>query len=265
MKTKPVIRCGNGVRSCSGKPELSYRLPKGPGLASLYRDMQHEGSEIRCYYIDTVDWVDQRNRKPGLYQSGCGLNLRGRYATLCTCKRKMLEIIHKASRESPTRPIYVAVLGDTKGRRPSRKQITPLVFIGKVERSFDSFLDIWKYLPQRTRKAKDVRRHALGDLYPPSLMQSFSEAGRIFSSRFADDFVHAKEVYKKDLHESRPVVFKEWQAWPDADVGFSREDLKGLVLPNTFRTMIDKPRPSAYGWKYSLCELGPLMRQLELG
>jgi hypothetical protein len=175
----------------------------------------------------------------------------------------MLEIIHKATRESPSRPIYVAVLGDTKGRRADRK-ITPLVFIGKVEKSFDSFLDIWKYLPRRARYAKDVRRHALGDLYPPTLIQTFRETGRISSSRFADDFVHAKEGYEKDLRESRPVVFKEWQARPDADVGFSRENLKGLVLPNTFRTMIDKPRPSAYGWKYRLIELSPLMRRLNL-
>lgn len=176
----------------------------------------------------------------------------------------MLEIIHKARRESPSRPIYVAVLGDTKGRRPNRKKFTPLVFIGKVERSFDSFLDIWKYLPQKARHVKDVRRHALGDLYPPTLIQTFRETGRISSSRFSEDFVHAKEGYEKDLRESRPVVFKEWQARPDADVGFSRENLKGLVLPNTFRTMIDKPRPSAYGWKYRLIELSPLMRRLNL-
>jgi hypothetical protein len=194
MKTKTVIRCGSGVRSCSGNPELSYRLPSGPGLASLYKDRCHEGSEIRFYYIDSIDWKE--DQKPGLYQSGCGLNLRGRYATLCTCKRKMLDIIHKTSRESPGLPIYVAVLGDTKGRRPDRK-ITPLVFIGKVERSFDSFLDIWKYLPERARHAKDVRRHALGDLYPPDLIRLFGEAGRISSSEFSAEFVHAGEAYKR--------------------------------------------------------------------
>src|SRR5436309_2810413 len=161
MSTKPVIRCGDGVRSCSGDASLSYRLPRGPGLASLYKDMRDEEPEIRFYYIDTVHWIDER--KPGLYQSGCGLNLRSRYATLCTCKRKMLEIIHKTTRESPKRPIYIAVLGDTKGRRPYRKRITPVVFIGKVERSFDSFQDIWKYLPPRARHVKDVRHNALGD------------------------------------------------------------------------------------------------------
>src|SRR5205823_8598158 len=120
-------------------------------------------------------------------------------ATLCTCKRKMLEIIHKTTRESPKRPIYIAVLGDTKGRRPYRKRITPVVFIGKVERSFDSFQDIWKYLPPRARHVKDVRHNALGDLYPLTLCRLFQEARRIPSSIFAEEFVHANEIYNKEI------------------------------------------------------------------
>jgi hypothetical protein len=264
MKTKPAIRCGSGVRSCSGNTELSYRLPQGPGLASLRKDMWDGEVEIRFYYIDSVDWKDETGRKPGLYQSGCGLNLRGIYATLCTCKRKMLDIIHKTTRKAPNRPIYIAVLGDTKGRRPNTKDVTPMVFLGKVERSFESFLDIWMYLPRRARHAKDVRLNALGDLYSPTLVRSFQKTGRIASSRFAEGFVHAGQVYKKDLRESFPVVFKEWRAWADGNVGFGRANLKGLRLPNTFRAMIEKPRPSAYGWKYRLSELRPLIRRLKL-
>ena len=258
MKNKPKIRCGNGIGSCSGDPSLSYLLPIGPGLLSLREDMRDKEAQIRFYYIDSVKWIDEGIQKPGLYQSGCGLNLRSRYATLCTCKRKMLEVLHKNFSQSKQRPIYVGVLGDSKGRRPN-SQITPLVFLGKVYKSFDSFLDLWKYLPERARKAKTVSRHPLGDLYSPALVRLFRETGRIPSTKFAPDFVHNDQEYKKDLGESFPLVFKEWQAWSDANTGFDQKTLKGLTLPRHFRAMIKVPRPSAYGWKYSLNELRPLM------
>ena len=65
-------------------------------------------------------------------------------------------MIRKLVAKHGKRPIYVAALGDTKGRRNARA--TPLVFLGKVARSFDSFNDVWKYLPLTVRKTKDVRR-----------------------------------------------------------------------------------------------------------
>ena len=262
MKTKPIIRCSNGVRSCSGSTQLCYRLRRGSGLASLPRDMRNKEAKIRFYYIRSVKWIDQGVRKPGLYQTGCGLNLMGGYATLCTCKHEMLKFIHKTRRESPKRPIYVAVLGSTKGRRPNSK-ITPLVFLGKVEKSFDSFQKIWKYLPRRVRHAKDVRFHALGDLYPPSLVRIFREIGRISSSRFAKNFVHARESYKKDLKKRRPIVFKEWKAWPEADKAFTERDGNSVAPQERrrFKKIIAKPRPSPSGWPFSLTDLRSLMRR----
>ena len=266
MKSNTVIRCESGVCSRLGSSEVSYRLPRGRGLPSLYKDIRNKEAEIRFYYIDSVEWVDGEGRKPGLYQFGCGLNLMGRYATLCTCKLKMLKVIHDAIERSGKRPIYVAVLGDTKGRRRSNSKITPLVFLGKVERSFNSFLDIWKYLPRSVCYAKDVRRHKLGDLYPPTLVRMFQKVGGISSSRFVENFSHAKESYKKDLQQSKPVVFKEWRTWPEADVGFSSKDSRSVASPKsaTFKKMIAVPRLSAYGWRYSLIDLRSLMHRCDL-
>jgi hypothetical protein len=262
MKNKPKIRCGSGVGSCSGDAALSYRLPRGPGLFSLRKDLRYKEAQIRFYYIDSVDWIDDDNQKTGLYQSGCGLNLKSKYATLCTCKRKMLKALHKNFTQTKERPIYIGVLGDSKGR-PRNSPITPLVFLGKVHKSFDSFLDLWRYLPARVRRVKAVSLHPLGDLYSPALVRLFRGTGRIPYAKFAAGFVHAHEVYKKDLRESFPIVFKEWRAWPEGDVGFRRKHLKGVVLPKTFRTMVDKPRPSAYGWKYQLCKLAPVMDRVK--
>lgn len=241
---------------------VSYRLPRGPGLPSLYRDIRKKETEIRFYYIDSVRWIDTGNRMRGLYQFGCGLNLITDYATLCTCKHEMLKGIHKDMTTSGKRLIYVAALGDTKGRRPNSRKFTPLVFLGKVEKSFTSFLDLWTYLPQKIRDAKDVRFNNLGDLYSPGLVR---RPGR---DRFSDEFAHRKRKdYAKDIKHSKPVVFREWKAWPDAKKGFRAVRLKSLVLPNgskKFRTMIKVPKPAASGWKYQLYKLGPLMKRLQL-
>ena len=90
MKSNIVIRCESGVCSRSGSSEAPYRLPRGPGLPSLYKDMRNQEAKIRFYYINSVQWVDNEDHKAGLYQTGCGLNLKSKYATLCTCKLKML-------------------------------------------------------------------------------------------------------------------------------------------------------------------------------
>jgi len=222
--------------------------------------MRNKEAQIRFYYINSVEWIDGEDRKPGLYQTGCGLNLMSKYATLCTCKLEMLRVIHKGRGRLDKEPVYVAVLGDTEGRREDSR-ITPLVFLGKVEKSFDSFPDIWKYLPKKARYAKDARRHPLGDLYPPSLVRKFHQTGRI---RFPNGHSHANGAYKKDLRESHPIVFKEWETWPGANVGFSRGDENSLASKEErikFKRMIKAPRQSRYGWLYSLPNLRSLMRR----
>jgi len=175
---------------------------------------------------------------------------------------KTLEVIHKRLGRLEKRPIYVAALGVTKGRKDSR--ITPLVFLGKVEKSFDSFLDIWKYLPRSVRHVKDVRRHRLGDLYPPTLVRIFQKVRRISSSRFVENFSHAKESYKKDLKQSKPVVFKEWQTWPEANVGFQTACIGNIPLAERakFRKMIEVPRQSAYGWSYRVKDLRAVLQEI---
>jgi len=261
VKRKIRSRCDSGACARLGNVDDSYRLPRGPGLRSLYKDMCSSEAQIRFYYIDSVKWV-KKGRSPGLCQTGCGLNLMSKYATLCTCKLKMLRVIHKGHEQLDERPVYVAALGDTKGRKDPRT--TPVVFLGKVEKSFDCFLAVWKYLPQSVRRAKDVRRHRLGDLYPPILVRVFEKFGRISKDRFVQNFSHAKDSYKNDLRESKPVVFKEWQTYPEADVGFTTKDSRSIALPRkakSFKTMIAVPRPSVYGWKYKLRELRSLLER----
>jgi hypothetical protein len=248
--------CESGVCSGLGSMEASYRIPPGPGLPSLYKDMRNPETEIRFYYIHSVEWKDKED---GLYQTGCGLNLKGKYATLCTCKLEVLRIIHKRQGRLDKEPVYLAVLGDTKGRREN-SQITPLVFLGKVEESFDSFQQIWEYLPKRARYAKDVSRHVLGDLYPPKLVRRYRQTGRI---KFPKGHAHANGSYKKDLDKSHPIVFKEWKTWSGAKVGFGRGDGRSVASKQAkekFRRMIKAPRQSRYGWLYSLSDLRSVMR-----
>jgi hypothetical protein len=170
----------------------------------------------------------------------------------------MLRVIRKLVAKHGKRPIYVAALGDTKGRRNARA--TPLVFLGKVARSFDSFNDVWKYLPLTVRKTKDVRRQRLGDLYAPALVRTFKRCGRIENNRFAAAFAHIdRKNYAKDIRQSKPIVFREWRAWPDADAYLNNKRLQRLSLPKHFRAMIRKPRPAAYGWKFRLAELKAIL------
>ena len=243
---------------------VCYRLPRGPGLRTFIKDIQKEDAEIRFYYIDSVRWINTGNQKRGQYQFGCGLNLMTEYATLCTCKHKMLAAINKDKEKIRlgSRVIYVAVLGDTKGHKPDKKNFTPLVFLGKVHKSFDSFNDLWKYLPRRIRDAKNVCSNNLGDVYPPDVVR------RPRKDKFSDEFAHRKKKnYVKDIKHSKPIVFLEWRAWPGADAGFHVKNLKKLAATKVrkrFRNLIKVPRPSAYGQHYSLSELRPLLRRLQL-
>jgi hypothetical protein len=244
----------------SGSTEVSYLLPGGPGLPSLRKDVHNQNATIRFYYIKSVQWIDSEDHKAGLYQTGCGLNLKTKYATLCTCKLRMLEYIHKNGGQFEEIPLYIAALGATNGRQPNSK-ITPLVFLGKVETSFESFLDIWTYLPKRVRYAKDVSRHFLGDLYPPNLVRKYEKTGRL---SFPKGHSHASGAYKKDLCKAHPIVFKEWKTWSAANVGFKKGD--GTIVASkqdgkNFEKMIKAPRQSAYGWKYSFSELRLLINR----
>lgn len=142
MKSDCVVCHSNRDGSHLRNSKTFYRLPKGPGLLTFCKDLRNQEGEIRFYYIRSVEWADGVSRKPGLYQFGNGLNLKSRYATLCTCKRKMLQAIYNDRNRSGKRPIYIAVLGSNEGRKPLSKS-APLIFLGKVERSFGSFEEIW--------------------------------------------------------------------------------------------------------------------------
>jgi hypothetical protein len=225
--------------------------------------MGKEETEIRFYYIDSVRWIHTGNKMRGLYQFGCGLNLMTGYATLCTCKHRMLKDIHRDMTKRGKRLIYVAALGDTNGRRPnSRRSTPPLVFLGKVKQSFGSFLDLWRDLPKSIRAAKNVRFNNLGDLYPPSLVRKPSR------DKFSEQFAHRKRKnYKKDIRDSKPIIFREWQAWPDGEKVFHAKYLKRLAFTDTrkkFRSMIRVPKPAASGWKYQFHKLEPLIRRAHL-
>ena len=128
-KSEMAMNCESG-RCHSGSDQASYRLQQGPGLPSLRKDLQNQQATIRFYYINSVRWIDDENHRAGLYQSGCGIHLKSKYATLCTCKLKMLERLHKDRRQLEENPVYIAALGVTKGRQPNSK-ITPLSFSEK--------------------------------------------------------------------------------------------------------------------------------------
>jgi len=249
MKKYNRAHCGGPVSTKKydySKTDVSpYRLPKGTGLQQFISDLNGEG-QIRFYYIRSVKWD---NNKAGLYQFGCGLNLKSRLATLSTCKRDMLQTIYKHW-DDETKPLYIGVLGTTEGRKLNSE--TPLLFLGKVDQVFYSFDDMWDKLPPKIRASKDVRKHPLGDMYPPNFKKS----------SFANKHVHSiNGIYRKDLKYSCPLVFKQWRAWPDADIVF-KENKSIAKASEKFKRMIKKPAQMRHGWVYSLAEVKPVLRPI---
>lgn len=243
-KTHCCSHSSNKKYDYSGMDASPYRLPKGTGLQQFLSDLNGEG-QIRFYYIKSVKW---NPNKAGLYQFGCGLNLKSRWATLSTCKRDMLETINKHWDKKI--PLYIGVLGTTEGRKPDSE--TPLLFLGKVDQVFKNFDQIWDVLPKKIRASKDVREHPLGDMYPPNFKKS----------SFANKHVHSiNGIYRIDLKYSRPLVFKQWRAWPEANIVF-KESRELAKASEKFRSMIKSPRPSRYGFPYSFKEIGPVMRSV---
>lgn len=260
-------RCSVPVKNCGPDKKPGYRLPRGRELRRLRRDAKNPNAMIRFYYIRSVKWRND-NQPPGLYQYGNGLNLRGGIATLCTCKHDMLRAIYKqwnGTKKHP--PLYVGVLGSKDGRRPGSKS-APLVFFGRVEQSFETFIDIWNSMPPDAQRAKSVQEDPLGDLYPDKLVEEYERKGQLGMEHFAPGYIHHKDEddkdYKKDLDESKPLLFAEWRAWPDADMILNGEMAQMLPDPKrqNFRRMVKKPGPSRYGWVYPLKDLKPFVRHV---
>jgi len=241
--------------------DLCYRLPKGPCKPEkLIANMKEEG-QIRFYYIKTVEWCSSRG-KANLYQYGNGLNLESKMATLCTCKRDMLKSIEKHWRNSKKKePLYIGVLGSTKGRNPklNYKNAAPLVFLGEVKNVYRCFHTAWKKIPKQVKILKNVKKVPLGDLYPVDLLNKYATQSRLDPSDFAMGYVHANKIYEEDIKNSCPITFEKWCAWPEANCILKPKKGSDEFIKK-FNTMIRKPRQCRYGWKYSTEEILPILR-----
>ena len=222
-----------------------YPLPKGPGLPSLQKDWNGDG-EIRFYYITTVRWNKDQD---GLYQSGCGLNLKTSYATLCTCKRRMLRYIHSHwdQIQIQKQSLYIGVLGNKDCRKPGSKY-APLIFLGKADQSFSSFEALWNFLSHKDQEIKSVMRDPLGDLYPPD------------SKIPPDCHVHyPKKKYEEDLKDPRPLLFKEWRAWREGGLDLMPEKIENRDIRRQLESLLSKGVPAPYGRPFRLAELKSLI------
>lgn len=228
---------------CQDSAGQRYKLPQGPGTPDFRSDCKQDDAEVRFYYITSVTWDAT---ECCLYQKGCGLNLRTDVATLCTCKREMVKCLYKLRRDNQERPLYVGALSSKAGR-PEGAKTAPMIFLGKIDRCFDSFETLWEKLPQKVRNAKSVCTNYLGDLYPPKLVRKKILHESDFCEGHHAHFDNsANPEYLKDLNSPYSLIFTEWRAWPKG------VELSGREVPKEFEDLIQKGRPSRYGFIFKL-------------
>lgn len=121
-------------------------------LKSMIND--HDG-KIEIYVLNSI-----KKFKIGdtgsveFIQNGCGPNFQGGVLTQCTCRHDI------RARHDCWREIWIA--GFTKYQHNHY-----LVYLMKVEKSFDSYKKMWSYLDHDVRSAKNARHHVCGDIFEP--------------------------------------------------------------------------------------------------
>ena len=140
----------------------AFLVPSDPNalLASIPANLL--GQRVYAYIVTTI-----KTRPPNyrLQQTGSAPNFSGGRITLCTCKHKDRATFHPSSDpHDPWKDVWVAGL-TSKSEDPSRS----LAYLMRVERSFLSQLELWRYLPVTCRRAKSASRSETGDCYEPKL------------------------------------------------------------------------------------------------
>jgi hypothetical protein len=153
-------------------------------LAELRRALENSGTgEAYAYVIRTVA-VSAGELK----QKGCGPNWDGGLITLCTCKAQM-----RSRRAVPEWPgLWIA--GFTGCTKTPRGNV--LVFLMRVDRAFESYYDLWNWLPDNIRQAKAAHQNPRGDLFEPIKNLHTNPAGRFNPRNYKPphkDHPHSRE------------------------------------------------------------------------
>ena len=157
--------CSNvgDAESTDDKQFQDLRGWKGLTREELQRKLHKcTGDEVRIYTVASTI-LDKKSHD--VRHTGCGPNLEGGLATLCTCKHSM-------------RQSYIPK--DWKGRwilgltsRAMKKGFSGehyLFYLMKVSQAFESHRDLFEYLAKGNRKAlqiKNATKNPFGDVYQP--------------------------------------------------------------------------------------------------
>ena len=121
-----------------------------------------ENDEVRVYTVASTRFDENAN---AIRHEGCGPNLEGGLATLCTCKRSMR---HAQSSDYWKGKWILGVTSRAKNKNASGKHY--LLYLMKVEQAFDSYKALHLHLKQNNPSAlqtKNANKNLFGDIYQP--------------------------------------------------------------------------------------------------
>lgn len=191
FRTNPVggrAKCQTGTRE-SEKPETDFAERTNLTLAQLRKSIA--GSEMREAFAYVVMTVKVNGDKWD--QKGSGPNWKGGVITLCTCKAQM------RSRRDVSEWPDSWIAGFTGCRRTPRGNT--LVYLMRVDKAFESYYDLWDWLPDSVRQAKAAHLNRRGDVLQPLRNLDTNPAGRFDPRNYkppTEDHPHTKADPKND-------------------------------------------------------------------
>jgi len=156
----------------------------------LIRRIRMIGGRVYCYVLTSVKYVDGR-----FVQTGSGPNFQGGLITLCTCKRLM--------RTGKVLGAWSGTwIAGITGVQTGHAGNGHLFYLMRVERAFESHLDLWSWLSAhlpKTAEAKAADKHRLGDIYRPKTPRSDPFAPATYVTP-CPDHDHAETEWYKDIY-----------------------------------------------------------------
>lgn len=194
-----VATCANCMTTTNGseKSETQYFGRTNLTLAQLRKSVA--GSEIReafAYVITTVR-VDGLELK----QKGSGPNWAGGVITLCTCKAQM------RSRRDVSEWPGSWIAGFTGCRRTPRGNT--LVYLMRVDKAFESYCELWNWLPDSVREAKAAHLDRRGDLFEPISDLDTNPAARFDSGNYKPPIRNHPHAREDPGNEGMPRWYRD--------------------------------------------------------
>ncbi len=166
----------------SGKLDKNRRLP----LAVLKSKIGRVQGRAISYIVRTVKLDDE---KTAFEQHGSAPNFQGGTLTLCTCKHQM----RATQSAGDWQGVWVA--GFTSRTIHAGKHW--LFFLAKIKTAYESHADLWSAMKVRSRNAKAVDTHFLGDIFKPKSPPPKGNS-RFLPSRYITPTVHSHRQHRGD-------------------------------------------------------------------